>query len=101
MVTMKTRSASKAAKGTPRLSPNGDEKSKAREAAEAAINGMVLKVNAERLPPLEQKFESGELTLEEFQKDVGEIQFTIIKMAAEVQLVIDKVDENSKMQAKI
>lgn len=61
---------------------------------------MMVKVKGERLPSLEQKIERGELTLEEFQKGVGEIQFTIIKMAVEMRLITDKVDENTKPQEK-
>lgn len=60
----------------------------------------MVKVKGERLPSLEQKIERGELTLEEFQKGVGEIQFTIIKMAVEMRLITDKVDENTKPQEK-
>ena len=92
---MKTRT-----KGTLRLSPNGNKKNKAREAAAAAIDGIVLKVKAEKLTPLEQQLESGELPVEDFQEGIVEIQRTIVQMVAEMQLVTDKMDENAKTQEK-
>ena len=80
MMTIKTRSASKAEKGTTRLSPNGKTKDSFAEQnkdieesdvkAEVALNieGMLKKVKDEKYPPLLQKYKDRELTREEFKR---------------------------------
>ena len=61
---------------------------------------MILKVKTAELPKLQQKLDSGEYTMKEFQEGIAEIQCTIVKLAAEMQTVQDKVDKNARKQDK-
>lgn len=82
-MTMKTRSASKAEKGTTRLSPNGKTKDSVAEQnkdikesdvkaeADLHIEGMLRKVKDEKYSPLLQKYKDRELNREEFERGVN------------------------------
>ena len=74
-MTMKTRAASKAEKQTPRLTPNGKEKIKDEEEANAELSmeDILNNKKEEQYPPLLQKYKDGELTNEEFKEGVAEI----------------------------
>mgnify|MGYP005684786081 CR=1 FL=1 len=103
MMTIKTRSASKAEKGTTRLSPNGKtkdifaEKNKKIEESDTVLNveGMLKKVKEEKYPPLLQQYKDNELTDEEFKRGVDELHSTMVKMAEDTQSIANKVDELS------
>ena len=100
---MKTRAASKAEKETSRLIPNGKEKIKYEEEANAdlSMEDMLNNKKEEQYPPLLQKYKNGELTNKEFKEGVAEIRSTLIKMAEEMKLIANKVDENAKTQGLI
>ena len=102
MMTMKTRAASKAEKETSRLTPNGKEKIKYEEEAnvDLSMEDMLNNKKEEQYPPLLQKYKDGELTNKKFKEGVAEIRSTLIKMAEEMKLIANKVDENTKTQVK-
>ena len=109
MMTIKTRSASKAEKGTARLSPNrlspngktNDElDDELEEDLDTSIDiaGILQKKKGHDFPILAQKYKNQEITAEEFKRAVDELRSTLVKMAEDMQSIADKVDDNARTQ---